>query len=100
MSAMKEQLRADFPPNLRWYVLDNGIGASLEGLAEVIATRQDEPGSFRHPRVSAVGARFDHEAPAETQGTLRALSFRFREWLASGEASLLAPAAISNRSPR
>jgi len=112
MSAMKEQLRADFPPNLHWYVLDNGIGASvgtsvsvplgasLEGLAEVIATRPDEPGSFRHPRVSAVGARFDREAPAEMQGTLRALSFRFREWLASGGASSLAPTAISNRSPR
>jgi phosphonopyruvate decarboxylase len=110
MSAMKEQLRAEFPPNLRWYVLDNGIGASvgtsesiplgssLDGLAEVIATRPDEPGSFPHPRVSAVGARFGDESPAGIRGTLQSLSWRFRDWLASSESSAPKSSAISKRS--
>lgn len=85
MSAMKEQLAADYPPNLHWYILDNGIGASVgtsesmplpascHDLARVVETRADEPGSFPHPRVGAVidGAPF------------RTLAARFRAWIDS-----------------
>lgn len=83
MSQMKDHLASDYPSNLHWYVLNNGIGASVgtseslplgaayDDLARVIETRADEPGSFAHPRVRAVGAG----AP------LSSLSARFRAWL-------------------
>ena len=84
MSLMKDHLAADYPSNLHWYVLNNGIGASVgtsesiplgahfDDLARVLETRPDEPGSFTHPRVRAVapGAR------------LSSLAVRFRNWLA------------------
>ena len=85
MSAMKDHLAGDYPANLHWYILDNGIGASVgtseslplaasyDDLARVIETRADEPGSFRHPRVRATSPG----AP------LSALSSRFRRWLAA-----------------
>jgi hypothetical protein len=85
MSAMKEQLAGDYPPNLHWYILDNGIGASvgtsesmplpasIHDLARVVETRADEPGSFPHPRVRAVV----EGAP------LSSLTLRFRTWAAS-----------------
>ncbi|MFM7051368.1 MAG: thiamine pyrophosphate-dependent enzyme [Planctomycetota bacterium] len=90
MSAMKDQLAADYPPNLHWYVLDNGIGASVgtseslplpeccSDLARVIRTRPDEPGSFAHPRVRAL-------VPGQPVSTLAA---RFRAWLASPASSI------------
>jgi phosphonopyruvate decarboxylase len=84
MSAMKDHLAGDYPANLHWYILNNGIGASVgtseslplaasyDDLARVIETRADEPGSFRHPRVRAT-----------TPGApLSALAARFRHWLA------------------
>jgi phosphonopyruvate decarboxylase len=85
MSAMKDQLAADYPPNLHWYVLDNGIGASvgtsesiplgcgIGDLARVIETLPDEPGTFRHPRVRAV----------ESGAPLSSLCRRFERWIAA-----------------
>jgi phosphonopyruvate decarboxylase len=84
MSAMKDQLVSDYPPNLHWYILDNGIGASVgvsasmplgpvyDDLARVVRTRPDEPGSFALPRVSAPGGL-----------PLSALARRFRGWIAA-----------------
>jgi len=85
MSLMKDHLAGDYPSNLHWYVLDNGIGASVgtsesiplgaqyDDLARVLATRPDEPGSFTHARVRATN-------PGEP---LSALAVRFRNWLAA-----------------
>lgn len=85
MSLMKDHLAGDYPRNLHWYILNNGIGASVgtsesiplgevyDDLARVIPTTADEPGTFGHPRVRAAvpGAR------------LESLSARFHDWLAS-----------------
>lgn len=85
MSTMKEHLASDYPPNLHWYILDNGIGASVgtseslpipascHDIARIVETRPDDPGSFRHPRVRAV----DDGAP------LSSLAARFRAWIDS-----------------
>lgn len=82
MSTMKDQLAAERPANLHWYVLDNGIGASVgtcesvplgdryDDLATVIRTIPDEPGSFAHPRVAT-----DDGSPIAT------LAHRFRRWI-------------------
>ncbi|MFM1832658.1 MAG: hypothetical protein RLZZ461_974 [Planctomycetota bacterium] len=84
MSTMKDQVAADRPTNLRWYVLDNGIGASVgtsesiplgtryDDLATVIRTLPDEPGSFQHPRVGT-----------QDGSPLNTLARRFRGWIAS-----------------
>jgi phosphonopyruvate decarboxylase len=83
MSTMKDQFAAERPANLVWYVLDNGIGASVgtsesiplgtryDDLATVIRTLPDEPGSFRHPRVGT-----------EDGSPLNTLARRFRGWIA------------------
>lgn len=83
MSQMKDHLASDYPPNLHWYVLNNGIGASVgtseslplgpayDDIARVIETRADEPWSFQHPRVRAVNAG----------DPLSTLAARFRAWL-------------------
>lgn len=85
MSAMKDQFATDRPPNLHWYILDNGIGASVgtsesvplaasyRDLARIVRTRPDEPGSFTHPRVAAIRAG----------EPLASLAARFRAHLAS-----------------
>lgn len=85
MSLMKDHLAADYPANLHWYVLNNGIGASVgtseslplgthfDDLARVIETRPDEPGTFAHPRVRAT----------EPGAPLSSLAVRFRNWLAA-----------------
>lgn len=85
MSTMKDHLAADYPPNLHWYVLDNGIGASvgtsesvplgcgITDLARVILTEPDEPGSFRHPRVR----------PLVAGVSVSSLARRFQIWVAS-----------------
>lgn len=84
MSTMKDQFAAERPANLVWYVLDNGIGASVgtsesiplgtryDDLATVIRTLPDEPGSFRHPRVGT-----------QDGSPLNTLARRFRGWIAS-----------------
>lgn len=83
MSQMKDHLAGDYPSNLHWYVLNNGIGASVgtseslplgaqyDDLARVIETRPDEPGAFAHPRVQAVRPGMP----------LSTLAERFRAWL-------------------
>jgi phosphonopyruvate decarboxylase len=92
MSGMKEHLLADYPPNLFWYVLDNGIGASVgtaasvplsplcRQLARVVATVPDAPGSFRHPRVSTTGA-YAAEAARQAPGALTGLARGLRRWI-------------------
>ncbi len=84
MSTMKDQFAAERPANLVWYVLDNGIGASVgtsesiplgtryDDIATVIRTLPDEPGSFRHPRVGT-----------QDGSPLNTLARRFRGWIAS-----------------
>ena len=83
MSTFKDALEAERPANLSWYVLDNGIGASVgtsesiplgtryDDLAIVIRTLPDEPGSFRHPRVGT-----------QDGSPLNTLARRFRGWIA------------------
>lgn len=85
MSGMKDHLWLDYPPNLWWYILDNGIGASVGGvpslplsplyraLARVIPIRQ-ESGPFPHPRVG-------QGAPGSAS-PLAALARRLRQWVA------------------
>ncbi|MFM1824000.1 MAG: hypothetical protein RI967_2266 [Planctomycetota bacterium] len=85
MSAMKDQFATERPANLHWYILDNGIGASVGtsesvplaasygDLARIVPTHPDEPGSFAHPRVAAVRAG----------EPLAALATRFRRHLAN-----------------
>lgn len=84
MSAMKDHLLHHYPDNLHWYVLNNGVGASVGGalslplaplygaLARVIPIAPDPPGPFPHPRVRADGSP-----------TLAPLARRFRAWLAA-----------------
>jgi hypothetical protein len=93
MSGMKDNLLAEYPPNLHWYILDNGIGASVGGavslplapvydhMARVVATRPDGPGPFRHPRVRTTGA-YAAEAKYQAPGTLTGLARGFRRWVA------------------
>lgn len=96
MTTMKDNLKAEYPENLYWYILNNGIGASVgtvKGpklaldyyqLARVLATTADEPGSFKHPRVGNQGVYFEsNEAKRMTRrlGTLPAHAQMFREWI-------------------
>ncbi len=96
MSNMKDHLKNDYPDNLYWYILDNGIGASVGTarslplaadyyeLARVIPTTPDAYDSFPHPRVKGVGAYFDTEEAqdmAERIGPLPAHAKRFRQWV-------------------
>lgn len=95
MSSMKDHLEAEYPPNLHWYVLDNGIGASvgaaaslplgpaIHRLARVIETRPDVPGSFRHPRVRPTGAVVESIPPESRTHTLHDLADGFRRWIAA-----------------
>lgn len=92
MSTMKDQLCAQYPPNLHWYILDNHLGASVgtaeslplsplyHSLARVIETRPDEPGSFLHPRVRALGANMPTQMPEGEAPRLAHLAQGFREW--------------------
>ena len=87
MSAMKDHLLLEYPANLHWYILNNGMGASVGGptslplsplydaMARVIATQPDG-GPFPHPRVGLPG----HEGPS---ASLAPLARRFREWIAA-----------------
>lgn len=91
MSAMKEHLQVERPANLHWYVLDNGIGASvgsalslplsplIRSLATVVPTLPDRPGRFPHPRVAP-----PHELLTPGGGAgLAPLARRFRHWIAA-----------------
>ncbi len=94
MSTMKDHLAAEHPPNLTWYVLDNGVGASVGGaqslpvapaireMAHVIRTRPDEPGAFPHPRLSTRGA-YAYCLPEQPAGSLQGLTRGFRDWVAT-----------------
>ena len=86
MSAMKDHLLIDDPANLHWYVLNNGVGASVGGptslplsplyhcLARVVPTRPDHL-PFAHPRVGLGESR-------SPSASLAPLARRFRAWIA------------------
>lgn len=96
MSCMKDMLAADYPENLYWYILDNGIGASVGvsrsvplasyyyDLARVVRTTPDLPGQFKAKRVGARGAYFSSEEDIELasqMGSLPAHALRLRHWI-------------------
>ncbi|MFM7268055.1 MAG: hypothetical protein ACKOZT_05645 [Cyanobium sp.] len=103
MSAMKDHLLLDYPANLHWYILDNGIGASVGGpsslplsplyraLARVIPTREAS-GPFPHPRVGLHGS----EGPC---ASLAPLAQRFRAWIAGRSAAAGAEAMARTARP-
>jgi|694.fasta_scaffold130538_2 phosphonopyruvate decarboxylase len=95
MSAMKDHLLQWSPANLHWYVLDNGVGASVGSdsvaaprsvplaaayrrLANVVTIPADPPGPFPHPRVAVPAA-----AGTPRSANLAPLARRFRDWIAS-----------------
>jgi hypothetical protein len=97
MSCMKDHLAVTYPDNLSWYILNNGIGASVgtaaslplapwyDDLARVIPTLPDEPGSFTYPRVRGKGVYFDTDEArymAEKIGPLASHAERFKQWIA------------------
>lgn len=89
MSTMKEHLLLWRPANLHWYVLNNGVGASVGGpsslplaplyhqLARVVTITADPPGPFPHPRVAVP------TVPGTRSANLAPLARRFRHWIAS-----------------
>jgi len=96
MSTAKDHLFDNYPPNLRWMILDNGIGASVGtaeslplapwyyNLAHVIPTTPDEYGEFTHPRVRGIGVYFDTDEAREMAkliGPLPAHTQRFMQWV-------------------
>jgi phosphonopyruvate decarboxylase len=93
MSAFHENLAAEFPPNLSWYVLNNGIGASvgtaqsvplstqIRTLANIIDTLPDAPGSFAWPRVSPTGHGVAIVPPEKRTHTLQDLALGFHLWI-------------------
>ncbi len=96
MSSMKDNLKAEYPENLNWYILNNGIGASVGTipsvplssdyyqLARVIQTMPDAPGSFKYPRVNARGAYFESKKAkkmAKEQEALPAHAELFKRWV-------------------
>ena len=104
MSTMKDQLQVEYPANLHWYILDNGIGASVgtseslplphlyHSLARVLRTVPDPPGSFKHPRVSHLGA-YAASAGPDTPDNLAGLASAFRRWVAAQGENHVAPPA-------
>lgn len=98
MSHMNPNLFAHYPDNLNWYILDNGISASVGtspsvpltpdfySLARVIRTIPEGPGEFKAPRVGKKGVYFDdlNEAEILAQalgGPLPGHAKRFRAWV-------------------
>lgn len=90
MSAMKDHLLHRSPANLHWYVLDNGVGASVGAsrslplasayrrIARVVTIPADPPGPFPHPRVAVPAA-----PGTPPLANLAPLARRFRDWIAS-----------------
>lgn len=96
MGTIKDNLKAEYPENLNWYILNNGIGASVGTiqsvplnsdyyqLARVIQTMPDAPGSFNYPRVNARGAYFESKKAkkiAKEQEALPAHAELFKRWV-------------------
>lgn len=96
MGSMKDNLAAEYPDNLQWYILNNGIGASVGvarsvplgewhyELARVIPTIPDAPSSFAYPRVKGNGVYFSTEESqiiAKEIGPLPVHMQRFRQWI-------------------
>lgn len=81
----QDHLPYSYPPNLVYYILDNGIGASVGTtqslplsahhyrIGRVVRNKPDMPGSFQHPRV---GKGHYDEAPGYRESGMQPL-----EWL-------------------
>ena len=77
MNEMEKVLSSDYPPNLRWFILNNGTGESVGtarslplspihyDMAYVINIKNEKPGSFKYPRINASGLKFDTEEAQE-----------------------------------
>lgn len=97
MGVMQPLLAADYPDNLNWVILDNGIGASvgtsksvplppeIYWRARVIRTIQDGlPGEFKAPRIDLIDQYFDTDAAkelAQVIGPLPTHTLRFKKWV-------------------
>lgn len=96
MSNMKDHLADNYPENLYWYILNNGIGASVGTakslplapwyyeLARVIPTIPDEPGTFPYPRVRDQGKYFDTDEARYMASQIGPLPYhrkRFMDWI-------------------
>lgn len=96
MSTIKDHLKLEYPENLYWYILNNGIGASVGTipslpltpdyyqLGRVLSTIPDAPNSFAHTRVGKGGMSFEFDDArrlAEEIGTLPAHAKEFRAWV-------------------
>ncbi len=85
MSNMAVTLFQEYPDNLYWYILDNGIAASVGTapnpplapfhytLARVIRTKPESPGEFKYPRVGKGRDGFT--------GGLPQIAKEFRWWI-------------------
>lgn len=115
MSTMKDNLEANYPPNLHWYILDNGLGTSVGmspsvlvngylpdwyyKLAHVIETIPDDPNQkFLPGRVNARGEYFNRQEAltlASELGPLPAHALIFRLWVqAQTQANILAKSTV------
>jgi CRP-like cAMP-binding protein/sulfopyruvate decarboxylase TPP-binding subunit len=101
MNEMEKVLSFDYPPNLYWFILNNGIGESVGPslslplspchyeLGYVINTRSNAPGDFQYDRINNVGRKFDTpeaKALAEKIGNLPAQAQLARQLLAAKRA--------------
>lgn len=97
MNEMEKVLTSDYPPNLRWFILNNGTGESVGtarslplspihyDMAFVINTRNEKPGSFNYARINNSGLKFDTEEAQELArriGNLPAQAHLARQLLA------------------
>lgn len=102
MNEMDKVIASDYPPNLFWFVMNNGSGESvgpslsiplapwIYDLAHVINTRCEKPGSFAHPRVNDSGLKFasdEARALAQEMGNLPAQAYLARQILARKQAA-------------
>lgn len=101
MNEMEKVVTSDYPPNLRWFILNNGTGESVGtarslplspihyDMAYVINTKNEKPGSFNYPRINASGLKFDTEEAQELArriGNLPAQAHLARQLLAERQA--------------
>lgn len=102
MNEMDKVVASDYPPNLYWFIMNNGSGESvgpslsipmapwLYDLAYVINTCCEKPGTFAHPRINDSGLKFasdEGRATAREMGSLPAQAHLARQILARKQAA-------------
>lgn len=102
MNEMDKVIASDYPPNLYWFIMNNGSGESvgpslsiplapwLYDLAYVINTCCEKPGTFAHARINDSGLKFASEegrAMAREMGSLPAQAHLARQILARKQAA-------------